>query len=58
MKSDDTIVVSATVVTDEEAHAARVMEAFARAATGLALEGMLVSVTISKGQQEEVEDAQ
>ena len=56
MTADQSIVVSATVVTEDEVHAARVMEAFARAATGLALEGMLVSVTISRGEHEEIDD--
>lgn len=56
MNRDDTIVVSASVVTDDEALATRSVEAFARTATGLALEGLLVSVTVSRGEQEEVED--
>lgn len=57
MNRDDTIVVSASVVTDDQTLAARAVEAFARAATGLALEGLLVSVTVSRGEQEEVDDA-
>lgn len=56
MTRDDAIVVSASVVTANEAHATRAVEAFARAATGLAFEGLLVSVTVSRGEQEEVCD--
>lgn len=56
MNSDDTIVVSTSVVTDEPEKAVRVVDAFARTAAGLALEGLLVSVTISKGDQETVDD--
>lgn len=55
MNFDDAIVVSCSVVTDNAEHAARAVEAFARAATGLAFEGMQVSVSISKGDHEEVE---
>lgn len=56
MTRDDAIVVSVSTVTEDPALAARAVEAFSRAATGLAFEGLLVSVTVSKGGQEEVSD--
>jgi hypothetical protein len=40
------VVISATVVTSDQEAAVRTIEAFARAATGLALDGMNVSVSI------------
>ncbi|HZN75884.1 MAG TPA: hypothetical protein VFC00_30000 [Micromonosporaceae bacterium] len=42
-----TIVVSATVVTDDPGHAARAAEVLARAAAGLVLEGITVSVSMA-----------
>lgn len=51
-EDEESIVVSATVVTESPEKAMRSVEAFARAAAGLAMEGMLVSVTISKGHDE------
>lgn len=48
-----TIVVSATVVTDDPTHAARAAEVLARAAAGLVLDG--ISVTVSLGVPEEDE---
>lgn len=41
------LVVSATVITTNADHVARATEAFGRAAAGLALEGMSVSVTVA-----------
>ncbi|HEV2071065.1 MAG TPA: hypothetical protein VGR26_14845 [Acidimicrobiales bacterium] len=47
------IVVSCTVVTESQEHAARAGEAFSRAATGLALEGIAVSLTMGTPDDEE-----
>lgn len=41
-----TIVISATVVTEDTTHATRAAEVLARAAAGLVLEGMNVSVSL------------
>lgn len=41
------LVISATVVTEDQNAATRAAEAFSRAATGLALEGINASVTMS-----------
>jgi hypothetical protein len=56
MTRDDAIVISTSVVTDDQTLAARTVEAFARTATGLALEGLLVSVTVSRGEQDTVDE--
>ena len=56
MKHSESLVVSCAVVTDDQGHATRAVEAFARAAAGLAFEGMLVTVTVSGGDHEEVTD--
>jgi hypothetical protein len=47
------LVVSATVVTEDQAQAARAAEAFARACTGLALEGIGVNLSIGTVDDEE-----
>lgn len=48
------LVVSATVVTQDQSKAARVVEVLARASTGLALEGLSISITM--GTAIEVDD--
>jgi hypothetical protein len=48
------LVVSATVVTQDQGRAARAAEVLARAATGLGLEGLNVSITI--GTAVDIED--
>lgn len=55
MKDEETMVISATVVTDNEEHAARAAEVLARAATGLVLDGMSVSVSLMRSDAEEVD---
>lgn len=50
-----TLVVSLTVVTEDPNEATRTAEVMARAATGLALEGIRVSLTI--GTVDDVDDA-
>jgi hypothetical protein len=50
------LVVSFTVVTDDQNEAARAAEVMARAATGLALEGTMISLTI--GTVDDDEDAE
>ena len=42
--SERSIVVSATVVTEDQTHAARAAEVLARAAAGLVLEGISINV--------------
>lgn len=46
MRADDTVV-SVTVVTGNPEHATRAAEVLARAASGLSLEGINVSLTMS-----------
>lgn len=46
------LVISATVVTSDQNAATRVMETFSRAATGLALEGIMVSLTACTADEE------
>jgi hypothetical protein len=41
------MVVSVTLVTEDQEAVVRAVESFARAAAGLALEGLMVSVTVS-----------
>ena len=57
MNCDDEIMISATVFTDDEALAARCVEAFTRTGTGLALEGVFLSVTVSRDEHEVNSDA-
>lgn len=56
MRREDTVVVSVTVVTDDVDKVVRVVDALSRAACGVALEGLQVSVSISRGEQELVDD--
>jgi hypothetical protein len=49
----ETIVVSASVVTEDQSQAARAAEVLARAAAGLVLEGISVSVSLSRVDDEE-----
>lgn len=50
------IIISATVVTDDESHATRAAEVLARAAAGLVLDG--VPVMVSMGQVDDDEDGE
>ena len=54
MRRDEVVVVSATVVTDDPEHIARAAEVFGRACAGLVLEGMSVSLSLGRGDAEEV----
>ncbi len=47
------MVISATVVTKDQAQATRAMEAFGRAAAGLGLEGLSVNVHIGTVEDDE-----
>lgn len=55
MSRDETMVITATVVTDDPEHAARAAEVLARAAAGLVLDGISVSVSLMRADAEEVE---
>jgi hypothetical protein len=46
------IVISASVVTDNPEHATRAAEVLARAATGLVLEGIYVNVSMGIAEEE------
>jgi hypothetical protein len=50
-----TIVISASVVTDDHTHAARAAEVLVRAVTGLALEGISVGMNMTQVDDEEQE---
>lgn len=50
------IVVSATVVTDDQEHAARTAEVLARAVTGLVLEGVSGSLSLQVLEEDDEED--
>jgi hypothetical protein len=54
--SDDEFTVSASVRSTDEAAIARAAEVLARAASGLALEGITVHVMIYKGELEDEAD--
>lgn len=49
----NTVVISATVVTDNPVDAARAAEVLARAAAGLVLEGIPVSVSMGVPEEEQ-----
>lgn len=55
MKLEDTVVVSLTVVTDNPEHITKAAEVMGRAGAGLLLDGMSVSLTMGRGDAEEVE---
>lgn len=52
LKSDDAI----SVVTDNTDLATRTVDVLSRAALGIALEGLMVSITVSRGEQELVDE--
>jgi hypothetical protein len=47
------VVISATIVTENPEHATRAAEAFARACTGLVLEGINVSLSMGYGDEDD-----
>jgi hypothetical protein len=51
-----TLVISVSVVTENHEHAVRASEAFARAATGLCLDGITASVTLGVVDDDDDED--
>ncbi len=55
MKDEDTMVISCSIVTDDHEHAVKAAEALARVAAGLVLDGISVSVSMFR-VDEEVED--
>ena len=57
MTPEETVVCSITVVTNNPEHITRAAEVMARAAAGLVLEGMSVSVSLFRGDAEGVDDA-
>lgn len=52
-----TVVVTATVVSDEPAHVVRAVEVLARAAAGLSLDGMNVEVSAMRPCEDEDEES-
>ncbi len=55
-KMDEAMVISATVVTTDHEKAARAAEVLARAASGLVLDGISVSLTLYRTDEEEIGD--
>ena len=55
MRDEDVVVVSVSVVIDQSEHIARAAEVLARAAAGLVLEGISVSVSMMRSDADEVE---
>jgi hypothetical protein len=51
------MIMSMSVVTDKKEDALRVMEAFSRVASGLAMEGLMVSISVSPSEEEVSPDA-
>lgn len=56
MTPDETIVIMATVVTNDPEKAARAGEVLSRAAIGLVLDGITVNVNLSRADDEGVVD--
>lgn len=55
MTPDDTMVISATVVTDDPEKAARAGEVLSRASIGLVLDGITVMVSLSRADADPVD---
>lgn len=56
MSPEETMVISASVVTDDAQHATRAAEALARVCAGLVLDGISVNLSLMRVDAEEVED--
>lgn len=56
MTPEETMVISATVVTDDHEQATRAAEVLARAATGLVLDGVSVSLALYRADDPEDDD--
>ena len=56
MSDGKPILVKAVVLTDNPSHAARAAEVIARAASGLALEGLFISMSIGRGSDDDLID--
>lgn len=55
MRPDETMVISATVVTDDPEKAARAGEVLSRASVGLVLDGISVMVSLSRADADPVD---
>lgn len=56
MRPEETMVISVSVVTNNVELATRAVDVLSRAATGIALEGLMVSITVSRGEQEFIDE--